>query len=369
MQETTSLPGRFQSLSAGQKLVIAVLATAVILLIIGAFNENRSPNQLNVGLQSQPYFVLALLAFGAGLLSFLSPCTLPVLTAYFAFAFQSGRAQIAANTLAFLTGLATTFTLFGAAGFALGRVLGDNQTILMIVGGSVIMVMGVLSLLGQGFAGLDTGSAGPREATLTGSYVFGLTFAIGWTSCIGPILGTVVTLAYYTETVWRGMSLLFIYTLGLGVPLLIVSTLFGRLSRHSRFWQLLRGKGWQWDTHMFVVALLWALAIWRIMAAVVSYLFRTYPLFAGQPFTLGHEIGLLALAVAGAALWTFTSPGSRRTTVHLHSTQLISGALFVMIAWLMLSGSLTAVNGLLVNSPIAEWLVNFEANIADFFIR
>jgi cytochrome c-type biogenesis protein len=367
MQESTSLPGRIQSLSTGQKLVIGVVGAAVILLIIGAFNQNNNPNQLSVGLQTQPYFVLATLAFGAGLLSFLSPCTLPVLTAYFAFAFQSGRTQIATNTLAFLMGLATTFTLFGAVGFALGRALGDNQSILMIVGGSVIMVMGVLSLLGKGFAGVDTGSAEPRNATLAGSYVFGLTFAIGWSSCIGPILGTVITLAYYTETVWRGMSLLFIYTLGLGLPLLIVSTFFGRMSRQSRFWKMLRGRGWEWDTHIFVVALIWGLAIWRILVAVVEYTFRVYPVFDGRPFTIWYEIALLILAVAGAALWTFTSTGSQRTTVHLHSTQLISGALFILIALLMLNGSLTVINGLLVDSPFAEWLLVLEDRIVAFF--
>lgn len=370
MQQSTSLPRRFQALSNGQKLLIGVVATAVVLLIIGGFNQNSSPNQFQVGLQTQPFPVLALLAFGAGILSFVSPCTLPVLTAYFAFAFQSGRTQIASNTLAFMVGLATTFTLFGAVGFALGRVLGDNQDVLMIVGGSVIMVMGVLSLLGQGFSGVATsgeGGAEPRSATLGGSYLFGLTFAIGWTSCIGPILGTVITLAYYTETVWRGMSLLFIYTLGLGIPLLIVSTFFGRMSRQSAFWKILRGKGWQWNTHVFLVALIWGLAIWRIMVAVAEYVFRTYPALDGQTFTLWHDIGLLVLVVAGAALWTFTSTGSQRTAVHLHTTQLVSGALFIFIAFLMLNGSLTTINSLLNGSDFALWFIELEDKIVTFF--
>ncbi|HRQ38525.1 MAG TPA: cytochrome c biogenesis CcdA family protein [Chloroflexota bacterium] len=370
MQKTTTLPGRWQALSSGQKLIIGVVTAVIILLIFGAFNQSNDPTRIQFGLQTQPYFVLAALAFGGGLLSFLSPCTLPVLTAYFAFAFQSGRSQIFANTLAFILGLTTTFTLFGAVGFALGRVLGQNQAILMIVGGSVIMVMGVLSLLGKGFTGVDTsggGGAEPRSATLAGSYVFGLTFAIGWTACIGPILGAVTTLAYYTDTVWRGMSLLFIYTLGLGLPLLIVSTFFGHISRQSTFWKVLRGKGWEWDTHTFVVALIWALAIWRILVAVVEYLFRSYPVLAGREMTLAVEVGLLLLAVAGAALWTFTSTGSQRTTVHLHSTQLISGALFILIALLMLNGSLTLINGLLVDSWVAEKLIEFEEMIVNFF--
>ncbi|MCP4357399.1 MAG: cytochrome c biogenesis protein CcdA [Chloroflexi bacterium] len=370
MPESTSLSGRFQSLSTGQKLVIGVAAAVLILFVIGALNQNNDPNQFQFGLQTQPFFILAILAFGGGLLSFVSPCTLPVLTAYFAFAFQSGRKQIASNTLSFMLGLATTFTLFGAVGFALGRTLLQNQQVLMLVGGSVIMVMGVMSLLGKGFGGVDTsggGGAQPRNNSLSGSYLFGLTFAIGWSSCVGPILGAVLTLAAQTTSVWRGMALLFIYTLGLGLPLLIVSTFFGRMSRQSTFWKVLRGKGWEWNTHTFMVALIWALAFWRIAVAVVAYAFRVYPAFSGQELTLVHELGLLAIFVLGAALWTFTSPGSRHTTVHLHSTQLISGALFILIAVMMLDGSLTSINGLLVNSPLSEWFIELEETIVGLF--
>lgn len=370
MQETPSFQGRIQSLSTGQKLVIGTVTAVIILLIIGGLNQSNSPNQLRIGLQTQPYFILALLAFGGGILSFVSPCTLPVLTAYFAFAFQSGRTQIASNTLAFMMGLATTFTLFGAVGFALGRVLGNNQAVLMLVGGSVIMVMGVLSLLGRGFSGVDTSSEGgaqPRSANVAGSYVFGLTFAIGWSSCIGPILGAVLTLAAQTSSVWRGMALLFIYTLGLGLPLLIVSVFFGRLSRQSTFWRVLRGKGWEWDTHVFIVSLIWGLAFWRILIAVVEYMYLSYPVLAGQSFTIWHEVGLLVLSVAGAALWTFTSTGKQRTVIHLHSTQLISGALFIFIALLMLNGSLTWVNGLLTRSDYAEWFIRLEEGIVNLF--
>lgn len=367
MQKSTSAPDRLQSLSSGQKLLMGVVAVVVILLIIGGLNQ--STNQLNVGLQAQPFLILALLAFGGGILSFVSPCTLPVLTAYFAFAFQSGRKQIASNTLAFMVGLATTFTLLGAVGFALGRTLLQNQQLLLLVGGAIIMIMGVMSLLGRGFGGVigDKGGPQPKNTSLGGSYLFGLTFAVGWSSCVGPILGAVLTLAAQTSSVWRGMALLFIYTLGLGLPLLIVSTFFGRMSRKSAFWKMLRGKGWEWDTYTFVVALIWALAFWRIAVAVAEYLFLYTPYLTGQTFTLSYELGLLAIAVVGAVLWTFTSPDSRRTTVHLHSTQLISGALFILIAVMMLDGSLTMINGLLVDSDLAIWFLDLEDKIVSLF--
>lgn len=368
--QNSSLPKPLQSLSTGQKILVGIITAVIFFLIIGTFIKPDTSNQLNVGLQTQPFFVLAILAFGGGILSFVSPCTLPVLTAYFAFAFQSGRSQIAANTLAFMLGLATTFTLFGAVGFAVGKVLLRSQQLLLLVGGSVVMVMGVMSLLGRGFGGVDTSGTGsgaqPKSQTLGGSYLFGLTFAIGWSSCVGPILGTVLTLAATTTTVWNGMMLLFIYTLGLGLPLLIVSTIFGRVSRDSFFWRVLRGKGWDWNTHVFVVALIWALAIWRILVAVFEYAFRAYDIFGGQTFTFGHEIGLLVVCVLGAALWTFTSSEDKHITVKLHSTQLISGALFILIALLMLNGALASINSL-ISPDLALWFVELEEKFIAIF--
>jgi len=160
-----------------------------------------------------------------------------LLTAYFAFAFQSDRSRIAANTLAFMLGLATTFSLFGAVGFALGRVLLQNQQLILLVGGSAILIFGVMNLLGRGFSGVATASAAGQtpSPSMSGSYLFGLTFAFGWSACVGPILGAVLTLAAQTTSVGRGVMLLFIYTLGLGLPLLLVSTFFGRMSRQSTF--------------------------------------------------------------------------------------------------------------------------------------
>ena len=195
---------------------------------------------------------------------------------------------------------------------------------------------------------------------------FGLTFAIGWSSCVGPILGTVLTFAAASATVWNGMMLLFIYTLGLGLPLLIVSTFFGRMSRDSFFWKLLRGKGWDWDTHVFAVALIWALAIWRILVAAFEYAFRAYDIFGGQTFTLGHEIGLLVVSVLGAVLWTFTSSEEKRVVVKLHSTQLISGALFIVIAILMLNGTLASINSL-ISPDLALWFVELEEKFIAIF--
>jgi cytochrome c-type biogenesis protein len=328
---------------------------------------NRPPaDEVSFGIQAQPFPVLAVLAFAAGLLSFVSPCTLPVLTAYFAFAFQSERSKIATNTLAFMVGLGTTFSLIGAIGFAVGQILVRNQVLILLIGGSFVLLFGVMSLLGKGFGGVSQTTSQTHSATVGGSYLFGLTFAVGWSSCVGPILGSVLTLAAQTTSVWRGMMLLFIYSLGLGLPLLLVSTFFGRISRQSLFWRVLKGKGWQWDTHMFVVALVWALAIWRILVAAGQYAFDNFSFFAGQQFAAGHEYGLLAIAIICAALWVFTSPGERRTTVHLHTTQLVSGALFILVGVLMLEVQLSYFNSI-IPVGFSEWLATQEEWLVGLF--
>ncbi len=366
MLKQPSLPAPLRSLSPGQRLLVVLIALLFVFLIIGSFIQGNDAEEPLLEIQRQPFVVLAFLSFAGGLLSFVSPCTLPVLTAYFAFAFKSDRSQIAANTLAFMLGLGTTFSLLGAVGFALGRVLLQSQQLLLLVGGSAVMVFGVMSLLGKGFGGIK--QAGPQTHTtgIGGSYLFGMTFAVGWSSCVGPILGSVLTLAAQSSSVFSGMMLLFIYTLGLGLPLLLVSTLFGRSDRKGLFWRLLKGKGWDWDTHMFAVALVWALAIWRILVALAEYAFRNFAVFNGQAFTTAHEIGLLVVALVGAALWVMTSPGERRTVVHLHSTQLISGALFILMGMLMLNNQLAYFNNL-IPPDLAEWLATQEEWLIGLF--
>lgn len=366
--DSPSFTERLRSISTGKWLLLISAILLLGFLIFGSVSQTSSDDQFRFGIQTQPFIVLAVLAFFGGLLSFLSPCTLPVLTAYFAFAFQSDRSRIAANTMAFMLGLATTFSLLGAVGFAVGRVLLQSQQLLLLVGGSVILIFGVMSVLGLGFGGVKDTAGQQYNATAGGSYLFGLTFAVGWSSCVGPILGAVLTLAAQTTSVWNGMMLLFIYTLGLGLPLLVVSVFFGRMSRKSLFWRALKGKGWDWNTHVFVVALIWALAIWRIAVSAIEYAFRNMAAFSGYEFSAGIEVGLLVLAIAGAALWTFTSSDDKKTVIHLHSTQLISGGLFVIMGMLMLESQLAFFNNI-IPPELAEWLAEQEEKLINLFAQ
>jgi cytochrome c-type biogenesis protein len=362
-----SAKGPFRSLSTMQLIVLGIMALIIVFLIVGTVTQSSAPEPVFGGLQTQPFLVLASLSFFAGMLSFASPCTLPILPAYFAFAFQSGRKQIALNTLVFMLGLAATFSVFGAGASALGRVLRQNQSLIMLIGGAMVLIFGVMSLLGKGFTGFQKQDEEVRNNTLGGSFLFGMTFAIGWSSCVGPILGTVLTMAGATASVTRGMMLLFIYAMGLGLPLVIVSTFFGRASRQSLFWRVIRGRGWNVQVSTLLVGAVWALAIWRILVAAAQYAFDNFETFAGQSVTPGLEIGLLVVALVGAALWVFTSPGEgRRTMLHLHTTQLLSGGLFILLGVLLLNGTLASFNSL-VPPDLAVWFAGIEDKVIGFF--
>jgi hypothetical protein len=99
---------------------------------------------------------------------------------------------------------------------------------------------------------------------------------------------------------------------------------------------------------------------------LTEYAFWNFNYFAGQEFTAVHEYGLLAIAVAGVALWIFTGSQERQTTLFLHSTQLISGALFILVGILMLNGTLAAFNSLL-SPDLALWFSGFEDRLINFF--
>jgi hypothetical protein len=113
--------------------------------------------------------------------------------------------------------------------------------------------------------------------------------------------------------------------------------------------------------------MIWALAIWRILVAAVQYAFLNIDYFSGQEFTTFHEIGLLVVAIIGVVLWTLTSQEHReRIQLHLHSTQLVSGAMFVLLGLLFLNGSLATFNTL-VPPDLAIWFAGLEDRIIELF--
>jgi cytochrome c-type biogenesis protein len=190
-----------------------------------------------------------LTAFVAGAISFLSPCVLPLVPGYVSYVAgesaadgeaDSGfwlRLKALALSLYFVLGFSTVFVLLGASATALGQVLLSYRYELNIVSGVVIIIFGlfVTGLLRWSWMARDV----RFHAVLEGgrplsAYVLGLAFAFGWTPCIGPILGAILTVSAATTTVAGGVVLLAIYSLGLGVPFLLAALFTDALARRLR---------------------------------------------------------------------------------------------------------------------------------------
>jgi len=192
-----------------------------------------------------------LVALAAGMLSFLSPCVLPIVPPYLAYmsgisvgdmqAGESrGRAMLPATF--FVLGLSTVFLFLGFTASAFGAFFLQNQVLFSRIAGAVVIVFGLhflgvfrIPLLDRE-ARLD---AGDKGGTAMGAYVLGLAFAFGWTPCIGPQLGAILSIAATEASIARGTVLLGVYALGLGVPFLLVAAfmtrsmaVMNRLKRH-----------------------------------------------------------------------------------------------------------------------------------------
>ncbi|HEU4682033.1 MAG TPA: cytochrome c biogenesis protein CcdA [Gemmatimonadales bacterium] len=172
-------------------------------------------------------------AFAAGLLSFLSPCVLPLVPSYIGFLtgmtlpeVRGRRRTALIHALLFIVGFSLVFILLGASATALGRALNYYQIWLQRVGGVLIILFGLLCLGGFKF-GLLTQERRlhleRKPVGYLGSVLVGMAFAAGWTPCIGPVLGGILGLAATSADVSRGMLLLGVYSAGLALPFLIAA--------------------------------------------------------------------------------------------------------------------------------------------------
>jgi len=197
-----------------------------------------------------------LTAFGAGVISFLSPCILPLVPAYMSYiagqplgadgggAHRRSRARAALLSACFVLGFSLVFIALGASATLLGRLLLQYRYEMGIVGGVIIALFGLVMLVGVGripFLGRDfhfnVHAASGRPTT---AFVLGLAFAFGWTPCIGPILGAILTVAAVGDSAGTGVRLLTAYSAGLGVPFLVAGTLLHELAAR---WRKLRRVG------------------------------------------------------------------------------------------------------------------------------
>lgn len=178
-------------------------------------------------------------AFAAGLLSFFSPCVLPLIPAYFTFITgssldpktlehggQSLRIRILAATLAYVAGFSTVFVLMGASASYLGSAIQTHRDLIRIAGGIVIIVFGIHLTGIVRIPGLQLDKrihTRHKPLHVFGHFVIGMAFGAGWSPCIGPLLGAVLILAGSQSTVWQGMGLLTVYSAGLALPFIGIS--------------------------------------------------------------------------------------------------------------------------------------------------
>jgi len=177
-------------------------------------------------------------AFFAGLLSFFSPCILPLIPAYFTFITgfsldemiegrnSAIRKKAIVSALAYVAGFSFVFILMGASASWFGGLAREYREPLRIVGGAVIILLGIHLTGLFRIRSLDFEKrmhVKKKPLHLIGIFGIGMAFAAGWTPCVGPILGSILIVAGSQESVWQGVSLLGLYSLGLGLPFILIS--------------------------------------------------------------------------------------------------------------------------------------------------
>ncbi len=204
-----------------------------------------------------------LVALFAGLLSFLSPCVLPIVPPYLAYMsgismgeLRQGRSALLAASF-FVLGLSTVFLLLGFTTSTFGAFFLSNSTAFSTLAALMVMTFGAhfLGIFRLPFLDRDIRLAAPDSGgSATGAYLLGLAFAFGWTPCIGPQLGAILSIAAQTGSASKGTLLLAVYAAGLGIPFLLVAAFFPRLTPLMAFFK----------RHMDRIERLMGLLLWTI---------------------------------------------------------------------------------------------------------
>jgi cytochrome c-type biogenesis protein len=228
-------------------------------------------------------------AFIAGIISFISPCVLPLVPAYLSFisgvSLDDIKGQqraavlgtVTKNTIFFVLGFSAVFVAFGATATTIGQFLGENKALISRIAGVLVIIFGLhfigiyrikWLLMEKRFQ--TQGS----KVSLLSSFAIGLAFAFGWTPCIGPILAGILAIAATQETVWQGILLLAIYSAGLGLPFLITGLAFnsfltvsGRIKKHFRLVEAIGG------VLLVIVGILLVTNSFTLLSGYISQLF------------------------------------------------------------------------------------------------
>ena len=229
-----------------------------------------------------------LVALVAGVISFLSPCVLPVVPPYLAYMsgttmsdLNSGKNRALLPALFFVMGLSTVFLILGFAASAIGSVFLQYQSWFNTIAGILVMVFGAhfVGAINIPFLNREARfDAGDQGGTAFGAYLLGLAFAFGWTPCIGPQLGAILSLAASEASISKGLILLGVYAAGLGIPFLLVAAFLPRLTGLMNWMK----------RHMEQIERIMGLLLWTIgllmltggFSALSFWLLETFPVLA-----------------------------------------------------------------------------------------
>ena len=237
--------------------------------------------------------IAILTAFGAGIISFLSPCVLPLVPGYISYVAgdtlshahhaddRAQRLSALGLSFCFVAGFSTVFIVLGAGATALGQLLLRYRYEANIVGGIIVIIFGLFMVGMLKLPWLQRElriHAHIKGARPLGAYLIGLAFAFGWTPCIGPVLGVILTVSAVAATVSGGIALLGAYSLGLGIPFLATAVFTGALlkwlktmRRIGRWLQIGAGAGMVFMGFAMITGMLSGFAFW---------LLNTFPAFA-----------------------------------------------------------------------------------------
>ena len=183
------------------------------------------------------------IAFGAGLISFLSPCVLPLIPGYISFISGASLNELLERKkiniiplVLFTLGFSFVFIMFGAAASYLGQVLLQNSQTLRIIAGLIIILFSLqlIGIINLNFLNFEKKIYTKRNNNIGFSFIVGMAFGFGWTPCIGPILGSILALASTEETVFKAVILLSFYSLGLAIPFILSGYLMQKFLMFSR---------------------------------------------------------------------------------------------------------------------------------------
>ena len=183
------------------------------------------------------------IAFGAGLISFLSPCVLPLIPGYISFISGSSLNELLEKKkinliplILFSMGFSFVFILFGAAASFLGQILLENSQTLRVIAGLIIIVFSLqlIGIINISFLNFEKKIYTQKNNNIWFSFIVGMAFGFGWTPCIGPILGSILALASTEETIFKAVILLTFYSLGLAIPFILSGYLMQRFLIFSK---------------------------------------------------------------------------------------------------------------------------------------